>query len=203
LQVDGRNFVPVNVRNRVPAHRSIILVRMTAEPSAWVARHVSLVPAGGPVLDLAAGNGRHARLFLDRGHPVTAVDVDASRLGALRGRAGLTVVEADLEAGAWPLPGARFAGVVVTNYLWRPLLATIVAAVADGGCLIYATFGVGHERHGRPRRPEFLLRPGELLAAAGAELQVVRYECGLDPGPEPRVRQRIVAVRGDGAVPLV
>ncbi len=172
---------------------------MTAEPSPWVVRHLPLVPAGGPVLDLAAGTGRHARLFLDRGHPVTAVDVDPSRLGELRARPGLTVVEADLEVGAWPLSGARFAGVVVTNYLWRPLLPAIVSAVADRGCLIYETFGVGHERYGRPRRPEFLLRPGELIEAVGAELQVVRYECGLDPGPAPCVRQRIVAVRGDCA----
>ena len=70
-------------------------------PSEWVKRFASLVPANGPVLDLAAGGGRHSRLFRDLGHPVTAVDRDISQLTGL---AGITVIEADLEGGRpWPV----------------------------------------------------------------------------------------------------
>jgi len=65
--------------------------------------------------------------------------------------------------------------------------------VAEGGVLLYETFALGQERFGRPRRPEFLLRPGELLELCQS-LQVVAYECGIDSEP-PRAVQRIAAVR--------
>lgn len=166
-----------------------------AAPSPWVARFAGLVPAGGGVLDLACGAGRHVRLFLDRGHPVTAVDIDPSRLAALGDRAGLEVIAADLEGGAkWPLGARRFAGIVVTNYLHRPLLPAIVDAVAPGGALIYETFAAGNERFGKPRNPGHLLRPGELLEAVRGRLEVVAYE-NLEIGePHPAVVQRIAAV---------
>ncbi len=147
-----------------------------AHASAWVARFAELVPGGGAVLDLAAGGGRHAQLFLARGHPVTAVDRDTSRLRAVRHPA-LCVVEADLEGAPWPLGEQRFAGVVVTNYLWRPLLPRIGGAVAAGGVLIYETFMRGNERHGKPSNPAFLLEPDELRRAF-VDLTEIAFELG-------------------------
>jgi len=164
-------------------------------PSAWVARWSSLVTPGGTVLDVACGGGRHLRWLAARGFAVTGVDRDAAALAPLRDVA--EVVVADLESGPWPLEGRSFDAVVVTNYLWRPLLPAIVAAVAPGGALIYETFAAGNETVGRPSRPDFLLRPGELLDAA-AGLRVVAYEDGFLAHP-PRFVQRIAAVRMAGA----
>jgi SAM-dependent methyltransferase len=176
---------------------------LAAAPSAWILRFAALVPARTPVLDLACGGGRHTRFFRERGHPVTALDRDVSGVADLRGRPGLEIVEADLEDGSpWPLAGRSFGAVVVTNYLWRPLFPEIVGAVADGGVLLYATFGAGNEAHGPPRNPDFLLRPGELLAAAAGRLQVVAYEHGLSETPRPAVRQRLCARRSDEPAPL-
>ena len=170
---------------------------MTASgPSSWVARFAALVPPGGPVLDVACGAGRHARFFLAREHPVTAIDRDTSGLGDLRGEPGLEIVEFDLEAGApFPFHGRAFDAVVATNYLHRPILPDLVAAVAGGGVLLYETFARGHERFGRPRRPEFLLEPGELLDAVHGGLRVIAYEDLILDEPEPRAVQRIAAVR--------
>jgi SAM-dependent methyltransferase len=159
--------------------------------SPWVRRWSALVPAGARVLDVACGGGRHVRWFAERGCTVTGVDRDAAALEPLRALA--RVVVADLEAGAWPLPGETFDAVVVTNYLWRPLLPTIVGSVAAGGTLIYETFAVGNETVGRPSNPDFLLRPSELLAAAQG-LRVVAYEDGFVE-PPPRFVQRLCAVR--------
>lgn len=162
--------------------------------SAWVGRFAGLVPAGGAVLDVAAGGGRHSRFFLQRGHPVIAVDRDVSALDDLRGRAVISILQADLEDGrAWPLGNRRFAGVIVTNYLYRPLLPTLVAAVAAGGGLIYETFAVGNERLGKPSNPDFLLKPGELLEVVRGRLQVVAYENVEVTSPRPAVVQRIAA----------
>lgn len=165
------------------------------EPSPWVVRFAPRVPAGGPVLDLACGGGRHARLFLARGHPVTAVDIDVSGLADLAAAPGLDIVQADLEDGRpFPLAGRRFAGVVVANYLYRPLFPALVAAVAPGGALIYETFAKGNERIGRPRNPAHLLDPGELLEAVRGRLRVIAYEDLVVETPRPAAVQRICAL---------
>jgi len=163
----------------------------TQAPSDWVRRWSHLVPAGGPVLDVACGHGRHMRWFAQQGHSVTGIDRDPEAIAAVQplGRA----IHADIENAPWPLPGETFAGVVVTNYLWRPVFADIQASVAEGGVLLYETFAEGNETVGKPSRPDFLLRHGELLALC-AGLRVVAYEDGFLPEPE-RFVQRIAAVR--------
>ena len=165
-------------------------------PSPWVRRFASLVPPGQAVLDVACGHGRHVRFFRARGHPVVAVDLDLSGLRDLAGDAGVESVQADLEDGPWPFEGRVFGGVVVANYLYRPLLARLAASLRPGGVLIYETFSRGNERVGRPRNPDFLLAPGELYEALASSLQVVAYEQGREERPRPAVRQRIVAVSG-------
>lgn len=160
-------------------------------PSDWIRRWSHLVPAGASVLDLACGQGRHMRWFFERNHPVTGVDKAQEAIESVA-HLGETIC-ADIEAGPWPLPGRRFGCVVVTNYLWRPLLPTIVDSVAPGGVLLYETFTQGNETVGRPARAEFLLAPGELLRACGS-LHIVAYENGLLDAPA-RFVQRIAAVR--------
>jgi SAM-dependent methyltransferase len=167
-------------------------VHGTLAPSPWVQRWSHLVATGGRVLDVACGAGRHVRWFAARGARVTALDRDAAALEPLRGIADEIVV-ADIEHGPWPLDGRRFGAVLCTNYLWRPRLPAIVDAVDAGGVLLYETFAVGNASVGRPSNPDFLLRPGELLAAAHA-LRIVAYEDGFVDSP-PRFVQRIAAVR--------
>jgi len=164
----------------------------TEEASPWIQRWTHLVPTGGTILDLACGGGRHARWFAARGHQVTAVDRNAAALATLQGIA--ETIEADIENGPWPLAGRQFDTIVITNYLWRPLFPQILAAVAPGGVLLHETFAEGNETVGKPSRPDFLLAPGELLRAYGAELRVVAFEDGFLE-PPPRFLQRIAAVR--------
>lgn len=142
------------------------------------------------MLDVACGSGRHLRWLAQRGFRVTGVDRDAAALEPLRELA--EVIVADLEAAPWPLPGRRFDAVLVTNYLWRPLLPTIVGSLDPAGVLLYETFADGQQTVGRPARPEFLLQPGELLVAA-AGLRVVAFEDGFLEAPA-RFVQRIAAV---------
>lgn len=169
------------------------MLHSALEPSAWVQRWSVLVAEGATVLDVACGSGRHVRFLAEaRAARVTALDRDAEALAALASTAAEIVV-ADIEAGPWPLQGRRFDAVVVTNYLWRALLPTIVASVAEGGVLIYETFARGNETVGKPSNPDFLLAPGELLRAAAA-LRVVAYEDGFVAGPPARFVQRIAAV---------
>lgn len=165
--------------------------------SAWIQRWSHLVPQGGAVLDVACGMGRHLRWFAARGHPVVGVDRSEPAIATLQPMGELVL--ADIETGPWPLAGRAFAGVVVTNYLWRPLLPTLVQSVASGGVLLYETFASGNETVGKPSRPDFLLQPGELLRACTG-LRVVAYEDGFLDGPA-RFVQRIAAVREGAGEP--
>jgi len=159
--------------------------------SAWVQRFAPLMAAGGKVLDLACGSGRHVRWLAAQGFQVTGVDRDEAAVAPLQRLAEIVV--ADIENGLWPLPGRSFDGIVITNYLWRPLWPDIFAALADGGVFIHETFAQGQQHIGKPSRPEFLLTHGELLQAC-AGLRVVAFEDGFESAPA-RCVQRIVAVK--------
>ena len=162
--------------------------------SAWVRRFAPLIQQGGHVLDLAAGGGRHTRLLLDMGLRVTAVDRNVEALQPLACPRCI-IRKVDMETDAvWPL-GDGYDGVVVTNYLYRPLFPAIEGALAPDGVVIYETFAIGNERFGRPSNPDFLLRPGELLDAF-AKLTVIAFEQGEISLPQPAVIQRIAAVSG-------
>lgn len=163
----------------------------TEAPSEWVCRWAHLIPPQGRVLDVACGAGRHLRWLHGQGMQVTGVDRSPEALAACQGLGEL--VCADIENGPWPFAGRQFDAVVVTHYLWRPLLPTLVASVAAGGVLLYATFARGQGSVGRPARAEFLLEPGELLHACTG-LRVVGYEDGFAEEPA-RFVQRVTAVR--------
>jgi len=112
-------------------------------------------------------------------------------------------VQADIENEPWPLMDGtkprQFDAVVVTRYLWRPLLSTILQSLAPSGVLLYETFANGNETVGKPSRPDFLLEPGELLELC-TNLRVVAYEDGYSEHP-PSFIQRIVAVKFPLAAP--
>jgi SAM-dependent methyltransferase len=166
-----------------------------ASPSAWIMCWAGLVRAKGEVLDLACGSGRHARHFLGLKHNVVCVDRDVSGVEDLRTHPVVEIVQADLEDGSpWPLSSRRFAGVVVTNYLHRPLFPALIEALGPGGVLLYETFAVGNEKYGKPSKPDFLLRDGELLEMARGRLRVIAYEAVEEPSPR-RVVQRIAAIK--------
>lgn len=176
-------------------------------PSRWVTRFAPLIPSG-EVLDLACGGGRHSRWLARLGHTVLAIDRDAAALEATAGER-ICTLQLDLErdgaehAADWPLSPSRFAGVVVTNYLHRPLLPALFASLAPGGVLIYETFALGNSQFGKPSNPSFLLVPGELLrAAAHADaIRVIAYEDGYVAEPAPAMVQRICCLRQTDTAP--
>ena len=181
--------------------KSISIHSDLQKPSAWVLRFAPLVSQNGSVLDLAAGRGRHGRLFLKRGNQVTLVDRSLEGLRDLENEDRAEVIQADLEDGSpWPMMGRIFAGVVVINYLYRPLIKDLLKSIEPEGVLIYETFSRGNEAYGRPSNPEFLLDPGELLEFVAGTMQVLAYENGIErKGELEKVVQRICAVRHSSA----
>lgn len=162
-------------------------------PSGWVCRWADQIPKGGRVLDVACGSGRHARYLAEHGFAVDAVDVDIS---ACDGTVAPNIAfrQADLEGGQWPYPTEIFQGIVVTNYLHRPLFPMLLGSLAPGGVLIYETFALGNERYGRPKNPNFLLLPDELLEMVRGKLRVIAFEDVLVETPHLARIQRICAI---------
>lgn len=172
-----------------PAHAA------NESPSGWVSRFAPLVRNGSRVLDVACGQGRHARLFASRGAQVVAVDRDAAALARMEGTPGITTRLLDLEVGTWPLAGEVFDAIVVVNYLHRPQLPMLFDSLAADGLLLYETFAAGNEAFGRPSNPAFLLQPGELLALCHERLLPVAFEQGhVRSGARAAVVQRLAAV---------
>lgn len=164
------------------------------KPSAWVMQHAARIRAGGDVLDLACGRGRNSRELAAAGFRVLALDHDPVVLSALQGQPNITTLLADLEQHAWPLAGRRFDAIVVCRYLHRPLFPEIMDALHPGGVLVYETFMAGQETLGRPRNPDFLLQPDELLTLCSGKLEVVAFEQGRFEEPDPVYLQRLCAI---------
>ncbi|WP_313950530.1 class I SAM-dependent methyltransferase [Accumulibacter sp.] len=165
--------------------------------SPWVQRFARLLPEQSEVLDLACGEGRHSRLLASLGHQVEAVDRNPQALASVQGLRRVSVLQADLEAGVWPYCGRAFAGIVVTNYLFRPRIEQLLDSLADPGVLIYETFMVGNERYGKPSNPEFLLHSQEMLGWVQQRAwRVIAFEEGQIDIPRPAMVQRLCAARG-------
>jgi len=167
--------------------------RHLSEASPWVRRFAPLIPAGGRVLDLACGGGRHARYLAGLGYAVDAVDRDGTALAGLAGVARVTTRVADLENAPWPYAGHRYAGSSSSTTCTGAVSASACGARCCGGADLRDVRGRQRE-FGRPANPDFLLEPGELLELARDSLRVVAYEDIFVPGPKPAMMQRICAV---------
>lgn len=167
-------------------------------PSAWFIRHAPLIRPSANVLDIACGQGRHARFFAQRGAYVTAVDRDAAALKYLSATQNVTTECRDLEGDVWPYAASSFDAIIVCNYLWRPTFAALLATLKPGGALLYETFMDGNERYGKPSRPDFLLRSNELLDRTCPTFRVLAFEEGGDmnaSGEIVAVKQKIAAIK--------
>lgn len=165
----------------------------TAKPSKWVTQYSYLLPHSGPILDIASGGGRHTCYLLKKGHTVVAVDKNISPLQGMKTPL-LFPVQVDLEADApWPFKPGSFSGIIVTNYLYRPLFENIIDGLEKDGVLIYETFAKGNEKFGKPHNPDYLLKPGELIRFTLDKLHILAYEDLTIAWPKPARLQRICA----------
>ena len=173
---------------------SFYLGNKMAQVSAWVRRYYSQIPKNGFILDLAGGAGRHARFLARKGFKLLLVDNQIEKAKDLQNVEGIKLMEYDVENGN-PLPfsASSFQGIVVTNYLYRPIFPQLLCLLDDGGVLIYETFAVGHEKYGRPTNPDYLLKSGELIKLVGSKMRIIEYQERLITQPAKAYVQRIVA----------
>jgi SAM-dependent methyltransferase len=158
-------------------------------------QYAPLIRGHGRVLDLACGSGRHAIWLAAQGYTVDALDRDAAVMHAMVGLANIQIHVADLEAATAYQFTQQYDGIVVSRYLYRPLLPQLAQILKPGGVLIYETFMLGNARYGKPSNPDFLLQPDELLTSYTQTLNIVAFTQGDEQTPTPAVMQRICAVK--------
>ena len=168
---------------------------MNKEPNKWVECYSSLIPFGKGVLDLACGSGRHTGMLLNNGYQVTAVDIDTTLVKQNFSNKKLNIVKCDLETlSSWPFGKNSFLGIIVVNYLHRPLYSRIMESLEEGGVLIYQTFADGNSRYGKPKNPDYLLKRGELKTVFGG-MRIISYQHGYLSYPSQSVVQRICCIK--------
>lgn len=196
MQSHEKNGFVVSMAPHLPFIMNKIGQYLPEEPSAWIVKYAPLINKKGRVLDLACGNGRHAMWFAKYDFHVDAMDCDDQVTSNMVGINNINVIVVDVEASDWPQSDQRYDGLVVSRYLYRPLLQTLATMLNPGGVLIYETFMVGNERYGKPSNPDFLLRPNELFEVYSPLLSIVSFEQGEEEMPRPVVMQRICAIKG-------
>ena len=136
-------------------------------PDPWIAEQAAFLRPGF-ALDLACGLGHNALGLAQQGWNVTAVDVShvgLQRAAELGNRHGLSVAWTRADLDSWTPEPDAYDLVVVTRFLDRQRLPTLIhAALRAGGTLLYETFVQLPELTApqQPRDPAFVLQPGEL-----------------------------------------
>ena len=171
-------------------------------PDALLLDHWDLLEAGarrGPVLDLACGDGHNGLYAAEKGFSVILADRSETSLKKAefetkRVKGEVTLWHVDLERGDDnPLPSEAYGVILVFRYLHRPLVPCIKKALSGGGVLFYETFTHEQPRFGKPKNPDFLLSPGELLDWF-KEWKVIHSFEGIQDHPKKAIAQ-IVCVK--------
>jgi SAM-dependent methyltransferase len=126
-----------------------------------------LLPCEGEALDLACGLGGNALLMAKAGLQVTAWDlspVAIQRLQGFAGVQGLTNLRAEVRDLNLEHPQtAGYDVIVVSYFLDRGLIPTLVEALRTGGLIFYQTFTRIAVTERGPSNPAYRLGDNELL----------------------------------------
>ncbi|HWR58900.1 MAG TPA: class I SAM-dependent methyltransferase [Thermodesulfovibrionales bacterium] len=123
-----------------------------------------------PILDLACGDGHNGIFLASKGFSVVLADrseeaLSQARLNAQAAGVSVQFWQVDLEKEDFnPLEGRTFGAILVFRYLHRPLIPCIAKSLKQDGILMYETFTTEQARFGKPKNPDHLLKPGELLS---------------------------------------
>ena len=133
------------------------------------------------------GAGRNAVYLAKAGYDVDGVDVSQEAIAtairlAQKDNVVINARVGDLEQD-YRLPENAYDVVVCFNYLHRPLIPQIKAAIKSGGFVVYETFIIDQAQFGRPSNPEHLLRHNELLDMFN-DFYCLRYHEGIYAGPK-------------------
>ena len=123
-----------------------------------------LLPSSGIALDLAAGRGANAFLLAQHGLQTHAWDISAVAIEQLqRASQDLNIHTQVRDVVALPPAENTFDVIVVSHFLHRQLIPSLIQSLRVNGLLFYQTFIRDVVQDSPPHNPEYRLRPNELL----------------------------------------
>jgi tellurite methyltransferase len=166
-------------------------------PSQFLQQHQHHIPAG-PVLDIAAGDGRNAIHLARLGYTVDAIDIAFAGLQRIAQIARyehlpIRLVQADLDD--FPLRLDHYAAVINMRYLQRSLFEALKRALRPGGVIIFESFLIDQRFLGHPTNPDHLLQHGELRERLHGLDIIVAEEGRFETESGPAFLARAVARR--------
>ena len=146
-------------------------------PATVLKEFAHLLPETGTALDLACGRGANALFLAERGLNVHAWDVSEEAISSLNTRVNelqLKLQTRICDITAEPLPTNSFDIIVVSYFLERKLMPSIISALRKNGLLFYQTFIRERVDDTGPRNEDYRLGENELLHLC-RELHIVFY----------------------------
>ncbi|MCG7894509.1 MAG: methyltransferase domain-containing protein [Candidatus Thiodiazotropha taylori] len=149
-----------------------------ARPAEVLLSNAHLLPEQGSALDLACGLGGNALFLAQRGFTVEAWDLSSvaiQRLAQGAGQLKLNNLHARVrDVESQPPQTEQFDVIVVSYFLERSLIPTLIQALKPGGLVFYQTFTRQAVSSEGPQNPAFRLADQELLQLF-SQLQVRVY----------------------------
>jgi tellurite methyltransferase len=136
------------------------------EPHGLLKKFWSAIP-GGPVIDIAMGNGRDAIFLAGKGFRVWGLErsgeaIRITREGSVNTGHSIFIISGD--AHSLPFRKGSVTCVMVFYFLLKSVMDEVVDLLKKGGILIYETFLKRQNKIDRWRNPEYLLDDGELIS---------------------------------------
>jgi SAM-dependent methyltransferase len=171
--------------------------------SKWVTYCTNLINKKSKILDVACGSGRHTKYLIQKGHNVTAVDINPKFELKIDYQKKNKIIKYDLENEVWPFETDSFDCILVTDYLHRPLFPFFIESVKQNGFIIYETFSLGNEKFGKPSNPDYLLDNNELLNLLRDKLRIISYQDGIVLNNVQKYVQRVFAIKSFDRINLI
>ncbi|WP_455375529.1 class I SAM-dependent methyltransferase [Kaarinaea lacus] len=174
-------------------------------PAAQVLReNCHLLPVSGTALDLACGLGANALFLAKQGlvaHAWDISDVAIERLLDASQSIPLQIATEVRDVVASPPTKNSFDVIVVSRFLERRLISSLIDAVKPGGLIFYQTFVIDKMPGIGPDNADYLLKPNELLEMFRSLTIRVYREEGLEGNIETGFRNEAMMVAQKTAPP--
>jgi SAM-dependent methyltransferase len=157
----------------------------TQSPSRFLVEQIDRLPPGR-ALDLATGSGRNAIYLARNGYTVDAIDysgVAVSQLKSFVTQQSLAISVKQEDLTTFTIPEVTYDLIINFNYLERSLIPQMIKGLKPAGMILFETYTIEQPRYGRPRNPDYLLKPNELIKSF-KELHIIYYHERVDHSSE-------------------
>jgi len=156
-------------------------VDFSKEPAFFLKKQIHRLPRG-KALDVAMGTGRNSIFLAKHGYAVDGVDfseVAIEKVNSFAQKDSLPIHLERADLTHYQIAEKNYDLIINFYFLERALFPMMEKGLKKNGMLLFETYTVEQARYGRPRNPDYLLRPNELLKSFH-NLNIIYYHERLE-----------------------